>query len=39
VNSLGERSNSSIVASEGELFIRTYQALWCIAEKKSGSSD
>jgi outer membrane protein assembly factor BamB len=30
VNSLGERSNSSIVASDGELFIRTHQALWCI---------
>jgi outer membrane protein assembly factor BamB len=33
VNSLGERSNSSIVPSNGELFIRTHQALWCIAEK------
>jgi outer membrane protein assembly factor BamB len=33
VNSLGERSNSSIVASDGELFIRTHRALWCIAEK------
>jgi outer membrane protein assembly factor BamB len=32
VNSLGEKSNSSIVASDGELFIRTHQALWCIAE-------
>ena len=34
VNPLGERSNSSIVASDGELFIRTHQALWCIAERK-----
>lgn len=34
VNSLGERSNSSIAASDGELFIRTHQALWCIAEKR-----
>jgi outer membrane protein assembly factor BamB len=33
VNSLGERSNSSIVPSNGELFIRTHQALWCIAKK------
>jgi outer membrane protein assembly factor BamB len=33
VNPLGEKSNSSIVASDGELFIRTYQALWCIAAK------
>jgi outer membrane protein assembly factor BamB len=34
VNPLGERSNSSIVPSNGELFIRTHKALWCIAEKK-----
>lgn len=34
VNSLGERSNSSIVPSNGELFIRTHQALWCIARAK-----
>ncbi|MEW6304135.1 MAG: PQQ-binding-like beta-propeller repeat protein [Verrucomicrobiota bacterium] len=33
VNSLGERSNSSIVPSNGELFIRTHKALWCIAKK------
>jgi outer membrane protein assembly factor BamB len=33
VNSLGERSNSSIGASDGELFIRTHQALWCVAAK------
>lgn len=34
VNSLGERSNSSIVPSNGELFIRTHRSLWCIAEKQ-----
>lgn len=34
VNSLGERSNSSIVPSNGELFIRTHAALWCIGAKK-----
>jgi outer membrane protein assembly factor BamB len=34
VNSLGEASNSSIVPSNGELFIRTHEALWCIREKK-----
>lgn len=34
VNSLGERSNSSIVPSDGELFIRTHQALYCIGAKK-----
>lgn len=38
VNPLGERSNSSIVPSDGELFIRTHQALWCIAEKKPDRS-
>jgi hypothetical protein len=34
VNSLGERSNSSVVPSNGELFIRTHQALYCIGAKK-----
>lgn len=34
VNPLGEHSNSSIVPSDGELFIRTHQSLWCIAEKR-----
>jgi len=33
VNALGERSNSSIVPSDGELFVRTQRSLWCIAEK------
>jgi outer membrane protein assembly factor BamB len=33
VNSLGEPSNSSIVPSNGELFIRTHEALWCIGGK------
>lgn len=32
VNSLGERSNSSIVPSNGQLFIRTHKALWCIGQ-------
>lgn len=31
VNSLGEYSNSSIAPSDGELFLRTHQALWCVA--------
>ena len=34
VNSLGERSNSSVVPSNGELFLRTHDALWCIAAGK-----
>jgi outer membrane protein assembly factor BamB len=29
-NSLGEPSNSSIVPSQGQLFIRTHQNLWCV---------
>jgi outer membrane protein assembly factor BamB len=33
-NSIGERSNSSIVPSNGELFIRTHAALYCISAKK-----
>lgn len=33
-NSLNEQSNSSIVPSNGQLFIRTYQHLWCIGERK-----
>ncbi|MEN9574170.1 MAG: hypothetical protein RL514_2025 [Verrucomicrobiota bacterium] len=32
-NPLGERSNSSIVPSNGELLIRTHQALWCIGKQ------
>ena len=33
-NSLGEQSNSSIVPSDGQLFIRTFQNLWCIGQRK-----
>jgi outer membrane protein assembly factor BamB len=33
-NTLGERSNSSVVPSNGELFLRTHRSLWCIAEKR-----
>ena len=34
-NSLGkdEQSNSSLAISNGEIFIRTFKHLWCIAEK------
>lgn len=31
-NSLGEYSNSSIVPSHGQLFLRTHQHLWCIGK-------
>ena len=33
VNPLGENSNSSITASNGQLFLRTHQALWCVGAK------
>jgi len=32
-NDLGEQTNSSPVPSDGQLFIRTHQALWCIGPK------
>lgn len=34
-NPLGEPSNSTPAISNGEIFIRTHQALWCISEKNS----
>jgi outer membrane protein assembly factor BamB len=34
VNPLGEHSNSSIVPSDGDLFIRTSEAVWCIRSKQ-----
>lgn len=33
-NALNEHTDASIAVSEGELFIRTYKHLWCIAEKR-----
>jgi outer membrane protein assembly factor BamB len=30
INSLEEETNSSVVISGGEIFLRTYEALWCI---------
>ena len=33
-NALGEHSNSSVVPSDGQLFLRTYRHLWCIGDKK-----
>ena len=32
-NRLGERANSSVAPSDGQLFLRTHQALWCIGAK------
>jgi len=33
VNSLGEETQSSMAFSNGEIFIRTYNHLWCISQK------
>jgi outer membrane protein assembly factor BamB len=33
-NRLGEYTNASIAVSNGELFIRTWENLWCIGKKK-----
>lgn len=33
-NPLGEKVLGSLAVSDGELFIRSYQHLWCISEKK-----
>jgi outer membrane protein assembly factor BamB len=33
-NRLGEHTNASIAISNGDIFIRTYQHLWCIGGKK-----
>ena len=32
-NPLGETAMSSLAVSEGEIFIRTYESLWCISER------
>jgi outer membrane protein assembly factor BamB len=31
-NPLNEQTNSSIVISDGEIFIRTHEHLWCVGE-------
>ncbi len=32
-NPMGEKTNSSIAVSDGEIFLRTHQALWCLGGK------
>jgi molecular chaperone DnaK (HSP70) len=32
-NSLGETTISSLAVSDGDIFIRTYQGLWCISQR------
>jgi outer membrane protein assembly factor BamB len=34
INPLGEPANASIAASNGDLFVRTHRALWCITSLK-----
>ncbi|MDA1277015.1 MAG: hypothetical protein O2960_23605 [Verrucomicrobia bacterium] len=34
VNPLDESSNSSLAFSEGEIFIRTHEALWCVGNSR-----
>src|SRR2546422_582851 len=31
-NSLGETDNASLAVSDGDIFIRTHKALWCLRE-------
>jgi outer membrane protein assembly factor BamB len=38
VNCLGEPSNSSIVASDGQLLLRTAKHLWCIGRKRASTA-
>jgi hypothetical protein len=33
-NRLGEHTNASLAISEGEIFIRTWEHLWCIGAAK-----
>jgi outer membrane protein assembly factor BamB len=33
-NSIGERTNASLAISDGDIFIRTFENLWCISSKK-----
>jgi outer membrane protein assembly factor BamB len=34
-NPLNETTNGSLAVSNGDIFIRTYQSLWCVSEKKA----
>jgi len=35
-NSLGETTNSSVAGTAGALYLRTHQALWCVASVSNG---
>ncbi len=34
-NPVGELSNSTLAFSQGDVFLRTHEALWCIGETKA----
>lgn len=34
-NPLGETTNASMAVSDGDIFIRTYQNLWCVGDRKA----
>jgi outer membrane protein assembly factor BamB len=38
VNTVGELSNASLALSEGEIFLRTHESLWCISEKTASAA-
>jgi len=38
-NPVGELSNSTLALSNGEIFLRTHAALYCIAEPKAGAAN
>ncbi|MBL9171103.1 MAG: PQQ-binding-like beta-propeller repeat protein [Verrucomicrobiales bacterium] len=37
-NSVGEYTNSSFAHSDGELFLRTYESLWCFSAPRTSAS-
>lgn len=38
VNPVGEPSNSTLALSDGDIFLRTQEALWCLADSKSAAA-
>ncbi|MCA8969352.1 MAG: PQQ-binding-like beta-propeller repeat protein [Planctomycetes bacterium] len=38
-NALGEKTNSTPAVSDGELFLRTHEGLWCIGERGDDAQD
>ena len=38
INSVGEYTNSSFAHSDGDLFLRTYESLWCFSAPRNAAS-